>query len=140
MARFPSGITPIPGADVDDVRTRIAQMAIAMDSQPLGMSAPCMNPECASPVDVLGRGPAVLYCSTTCRARAATLRRLAQEQLELIERTLRESHHRHGVPRDELRTRAQQLRWWLARLSTRAERLDLEHEHENGEGQRGHQE
>lgn len=32
MARFPFGITPIPGADVDDVRTRIAQMAVAMDT------------------------------------------------------------------------------------------------------------
>lgn len=120
MARFPSGITPIPGADVDDVHTRVAQMTLAMDSQPLGASAPCMNPECASPVDFLGRGHVVLYCSNTCRSRAATLRRLAQDQLDLIERTLTQAHHQHGIPRDELRSRARQLRWWLARLATHA--------------------
>lgn len=139
MARFPSGITPLPGADVDDVLIRVAQMMPAMDSQPLGASAPCMNPECASPVDFLGRGPVVLYCSTTCRARAATLRRLAQDQLDLIERTLTQAQHRHGIAREELRTRARQLRWWLTRLATHVERLDLEHHHDDAEGQRGQQ-
>lgn len=117
MARYPSGITPLPGADVDDVRTRLAQMMLAMDEHPLGTSAPCLNPECAGPVDYLGTGVWPLYCSNTCRSRASTLRGLAQEQLDLIERTLAEAHYKNSIPREELRRRSRLLGWWVARLA-----------------------
>lgn len=117
MARYRSGITPLPGRDVDDPRTRAAQIAAASDAHTISATAPCMNPECGGPVDYLGHGALALYCSSTCRARASTLRALAVEQLELIERTLDETKHRADIPRDQLRARARMLRWWLARLA-----------------------
>lgn len=122
MARYPSGITPTPGRDVADARARAVQIALEADAHPISMTAPCMNPECGGPVDYLGTGAPVMYCSHTCRSRASTLRRLAEEELELVERTLEEAKHRAGIPREELRTHARMLRWWLLRLSVVNER------------------
>lgn len=122
MARFPSGIIPLPGDDVDDVRARLAQMLPEMDSHPIATSAPCMNPECTSAVDYLGTGPLTLYCSALCRNRASDLRRMIRDQLLLIETTLDQAHYRHDIPRQELRARAQLLRWWLIRLAPQDER------------------
>lgn len=122
MARYPSGITPLPGRDVDDPRARAAQIAAASDAHTISATAPCMNPECGGPVDYLGHGALALYCSHTCRSRASTLRTMATEQLELIERTLDETKHRADIPRDQLRTRARMLQWWLARLAPADER------------------
>lgn len=119
MARFPSGIASgsLPGADVDDPHVRAARLALTMDENPLGQTAPCVNPECAGPVDYLGTGALALYCSRTCRSRASTLRRSATQQLALIERTLTDTKHMHGVPRQAMRSRARTLQWWLARLA-----------------------
>lgn len=137
MPRFPSGITPLPGANVDDVRTRAVRLALAMDEQPLGASAPCMNPECDDPVDFIGTGALNLYCSTTCRSRASTLRGIALQQLATVEHTLADAHYMHGIPRDDLRRRARQLRCWLARMATADERLEaLEDHHDHAEGER----
>lgn len=122
MARFPSGITPLPSEGLDDARARAVQMSLEIGLSPVGMSAPCMNPECCGPVDFLGSGMSPLYCSNTCRSRASALRALARSQLETIERTLDETQGLHDVPREELRRRARMLQWWLARLSTREER------------------
>lgn len=122
MAHHPSGIHgPLPGDNVTDPRARLAQLLPAIDDHPIGTTAPCANPECSGPVDYLGHGRPPLYCSSSCRARAAGMRRDATQQLQLIERTLTEAHGMHGVPRDELRTRAKQLRWWLDRLGRHAE-------------------
>lgn len=122
MARYPSGITsPLPGDDVPDVHVRLAQMALAIEEQPIAATAPCANPECVQPVDFLGHGHPARYCSSTCRSRAATMRRLAAQQIDLIERTLEEGKHLHSVPRDELRARVNQLRWWLTHLPRRDE-------------------
>lgn len=118
MARFPSGIpADFPGAGVDDPKARAAQMALEMDVLPIATTAPCMNPECGGPVDYLGNGPPVRYCSKSCRNRVPELRRRATQQLEMIEQTLAETKGRHDVPRDELTERAHLLRWWLLRLS-----------------------
>lgn len=122
MARYPSGITPLPGQDVEDAKARAKQIALAIDASPVSPTAPCMNPECGGPVDYLGHGVFALYCSSTCRARASTLRALAVEQLELIERTLDETKHRADIPREQLRVRARMLRWWLVRLAPIDER------------------
>lgn len=121
MARYPSGITGnLPGDDVDDLRVRLAQMTLEMDAHPIDDTAPCMNPECVEPVDYLGRGDLILYCSSTCRARVSTMRRRATQQLELLNRTLDEARHRPDVPRDEMRARARKLRAWLRRLDPTA--------------------
>lgn len=120
MAHYPSGITPLPGADATDVRARLAQMVPAIDEHPIGATTPCANPECAGPVDYLGHGRPPLYCSATCRSRVATLRRVATEQLDLIERTLDDARSMRGVPRDRLQARANQLRWWLEHLHVHA--------------------
>lgn len=99
MARYPSGITgDLPGEDIEDPRARAAQMALEMDTTPIAATAPCMNPECCGPVDFLGNGRPVRYCSTTCRNRASQLRRRALQQLALIERTLAEAKNLPGVP------------------------------------------
>lgn len=122
MARYPSGITPMSSRGDADAPARAAQIAIGADAYPISTTAPCMNPECGGPVDYLGTGAPVLYCSHTCRSRASTLRTLATEQLELVERTLDETKHRAGIPREELRTHARKLRWWLLRLAPIDER------------------
>lgn len=122
MARYPSGITPMAGADVEDLRVRLARMQLEMDEHPISATAPCANPECTRPVDFLGEGPPPLYCSTTCRTRATTLRALIRDQVDLLERTLAESRGRHDVPRDDLRHRVRMLHWWLMRLGTREDR------------------
>lgn len=117
MARYPSGIHgPLPGEDVDDVHARITQITFAIDDHPIGDTASCANPECTQPIHYAGHGRPAFYCSPSCRARAAGMRRDATHQLELIERTLTQAHGMHGIPRDQLRTRARQLRWWLDRL------------------------
>lgn len=131
MARYPSGIIgPLPGDDVSDPEARLAQMSLEMDHSPVGTSAPCMNPECTSPVDYIGVGPPNLYCSTTCRTRASVLRQRANQQLAIIQRTLRDARGLHGFPRQELRNRARLLEWWLLRLPTMDERASsLENDH-----------
>ncbi|WP_068325051.1 hypothetical protein [Janibacter terrae] len=122
MARYPSGITPLLGEHVDDVRVRAARMALEMDAHPVGATAPCMNPECAGPVDYVGTGHLTLYCSTTCRNRTSYLRTLITDELELLEETLDETKHKQGIPRQEYLQRARMLRWWAARLTPITER------------------
>lgn len=118
MARYRSGISgDLPGEDIEDPRARAAQMALEMDAIPIATTAPCMNPECGGPVDFLGNGPLVRYCSSRCRNRASQLRRRALQQLALIERTLAEAKNLPGVPREEFHQRAQLLKWWLLRLA-----------------------
>lgn len=117
MSRYPSGISAELPEPMGDSGAWLARVLVAIDEQPLGVSAPCANPECVGPVDYLGGvGPASLYCSSTCRSRASALRHRAAQQLEVIERLLQQTRLRKGVPRDELRARARLLRWWLARL------------------------
>lgn len=117
MARYPSGISSELPEQAGDTATWLARVLVAIDEQPLGTSALCANPECGGPVDYLGAGgPSPLYCSGSCRARASALRRRAKQQLEVIEKLLDETRSKHGVPRDQLRARANILRWWLARL------------------------
>lgn len=119
MARYLSGISSELPEPTGDTAAWLARVLVAIDEQPLGTSAPCANPECAGPVDYLGAGgPSPLFCSSSCRARASALRRRAEQQLEIIERLLGETRSKHGVPRDELRARANILRWWRARLGT----------------------
>lgn len=130
MARYPSGIASALPEPSGDTAVRLAHVLVAIDEQPLGTSAPCVNPECGGPVDYLGTGVAPLYCSTSCRARASALRGRAEQQLTVIEQLLDETRYRHGVPRDDLRARANILRWWLARLGTRSDRLVDEHREE----------
>lgn len=122
MDRFPSGLGSELPEQVEDRRAWPARVLVAVDEHPIGQSAPCQNPECGRPVDYTGYGPASMYCSGTCRSRAATMRRNAQQQLDVIERLLAATKHQAGVPRENLRTRAGMLRWWLARLATREER------------------
>lgn len=62
-----------------------------------------MNPECGDPVDFVGTGALNLYCSTTCRSRASTLRGIPLQQLAAVERTLADAYYMHGIPRDDLR-------------------------------------
>lgn len=123
MARYPSGISSALPNPIGDTEVWLAHVLVAIDEQPLGTSAPCANPECSGPVDYLGTGAAPLYCSTSCRARASALRGRAEQQLMTIEQLLDETRYRHGVPRERLRARANLLRWWLARLGTRSDRL-----------------
>lgn len=121
MARYPSGIaSTLPGDEVNDPRVRLTRMLLAMDEHPIADTAPCMNPECVRPVDYLGRGDLRLYCSSTCRARVSAMRRRARQQIDLITRTLEDTKHKKGVPRDELHARTQKLRAWLARLEVPA--------------------
>lgn len=120
MARFPTGLTrplPEPGADDHDTWARL--LALALDDQPLGHSAPCLNPECTGPVDFIpNRGPGPLYCSHACRSRTADLRQRVTQQLHVIETALELAPSKtRGLNRDDLRARARHLRWWLARLS-----------------------
>lgn len=123
MPRYPSGLGADLPESTDDARVWLAQVVLAMVEQPLGASAPCMNPECAEPVDYLGGGgPAPLYCSKGCRSRASTLRHTARRQLDVVNGLLDATRYMRGVPRDDLQARANQLRWWLARLATRDER------------------
>lgn len=67
MARYPSGLGVDFPPQTDDVRTWLARVSVAMDAQPIGTSAPCMNPECAGPVDYIGNGPSPLYCCSLRR-------------------------------------------------------------------------
>lgn len=49
MARYPSGIHgALPGDDIDDPRTRLARMLLAIDEYPIADTAPCMNPSACS--------------------------------------------------------------------------------------------
>lgn len=116
MARYLTGITPLPGDDVPDPHARLARMLLAINEHPIATTAPCRNPECGGPVDYLGHGKPPLYCSSACRARTSTLRHIATDQLDLITRTLEETTGRHGIPRDQLHERVNQLRWWLTHL------------------------
>lgn len=119
MARFPTGLTgPLPEPGDDDHATWARQLALAIDDQPLGHSAPCLNPECAGPVDyVPNRGPGLLYCSHACRSRTSDLRQRLTQQLQVIDTALNLPPAKtRGLPRDDLRARARHLRWWLARL------------------------
>lgn len=121
MARYPSGISSELPEPTEDIAAWLACVLVAIDEQPLKTSAPCANPECVEPVDYLGTGAAPLYCSASCRARSSALRRRTEQQLTVIEQLLDKTHYRHGVPRDELRARANILRWWLTRLDGRLE-------------------
>ncbi len=117
MSRYHSGISAHLPERVDDPKAWLAQVQLAIDDQPIGESAPCMNPECGRPVDFTGKGgPAPLYCSGRCRARASRMRERASQQLDVLEELLEATKHHHGVPREDLRARASLLRWWLTRL------------------------
>lgn len=82
MATYPSGLTrtfPEP----DDFPTAAAwgvQLELALEEQPLGPSAACMNPECANPVDYAPCGTTLIYCSSYCRNRASDIRRRITQQ------------------------------------------------------------
>lgn len=118
--RFPSGlIRPLPSLDEaeGDIGAWLARVVLAMDQQPVGTTAPCVNPECNGPVDrVPGVKFTTLYCSSTCRNRTSALRRSCQQQLEVIDALLEVTKFKQRVPRQELRERAAMIRWWLARL------------------------
>lgn len=118
MSRYHSGISAhLPESPGGDPKAWLAQVQLAIDEQPLGQSAPCMNPECGRPVDFTGRGgPAPRYCSTTCRTKTAKMRQRATQQLDVLEGLLETTKHQRRVPREGLRARASLLRWWLARL------------------------
>lgn len=120
MATFPSGLTrPLPEPDDSASWPRVLDLAI--DDQPLGTTAACLNPECDQPVeyDVDGRGPGPFYCSHFCRSRTSDLRVRVTQQLQVIETALGVKYRStRGIPRTELRDRRRHLRWWLARLST----------------------
>lgn len=121
MARFPSGITgDLPGEDIEDPQARAAQIALEAGLRPIAETAPCMNPECGGPVDYVGTGPAVRFCSRTCRSRVVELRRRVVQQIALIERTLAEAKGRRDVPRNLLEERVRLLRWWMLRLGAEA--------------------
>lgn len=120
-ARYPTGLTgPLP--EPDDAAAWPQLLDLAIDDQPLGTMAPCLNPECDQPVTYdhdERTGP--LYCSHHCRSRASRLRILATQQLAAVEAALgSQGRYRRGVPRPELRDRARHLRWWLARLDRAA--------------------
>lgn len=118
MARYPSGLHgDLP--DIEDPRARLARMLLEMDQYPIADTAPCMNPECVEPVDYLGHGYPVYYCSGTCRSRASAMRQRARQQLDLINRTLEDLAGKKDVPRSELTARAQKLQVWLVRLEPR---------------------
>lgn len=113
-----SGLSsPLPER-VDDVDAWLARVSIALDREPLGLSAPCRNPECSRPVDTIPspQGPMPNFCRPACRDRARSMRRTGEQQLAVVEELLEETKGRHGVPRRELRERARVLRWWLQRL------------------------
>lgn len=121
MARYPSGIHgELPGDDVDDPKVRLTRMLLVIDENPIGDTAPCMNPECVQPVDYLGRGDIALFCSSTCRSRTSAIRQRARQQLDLITRTLEDLKRKKDVPREDLQVRARKLRAWLVRLEPRA--------------------
>lgn len=115
--RYPSGLGGRLPARGDDLNVWSARVALALPDQPLGSTAPCMNPECAGPVDRLTstRGPLVLYCSRYCRNRAGALRRSAEQQLAVVDDLL-STKKAKGEYRTELTQRRAMLRWWLARL------------------------
>lgn len=118
-ARYPSGLTkPLPEPDEGKAWPRLLDLAI--DEQPLGTVAACLNPECGQPVtfehDI--KGAAALYCSHYCRSRTSALRARATQQLQVIETALGPTgRYTRGLPRVELRDRARHLKWWLARLT-----------------------
>lgn len=120
MATFPTGLTrPLP--EPDDSRSWPRLLDLAIDEQPLGTTAACLNPECDQAVEyaVDGRGPGPLYCSHFCRSRTSVLRVRVAQQLQVIETALSAKYrYARGIPRTELRDRQRHLKWWLARLST----------------------
>lgn len=120
MATFPSGVTrPLPEPDESHAWPRVLDLAI--DDQPLGTTAPCLNPECDQAVeyDPDRHGPGPLYCSAFCRSRTSDLRTRVTQQLQVIETALGPKYRfKRGIPRTELRDRQRHLKWWHARLST----------------------
>ncbi len=118
-AQYPTGLTgPLPEPDNSKAWPRV--LDLALDDQPLGTVAACLNPECGKPVrfehDV--KGPAALYCSHHCRSRTSALRTRVNQQLQVIETALGpKGRYARGLPRAELRDRARHLKWWLARLT-----------------------
>jgi hypothetical protein len=129
--RYPSGLGARLPERLDDVAAWAAQVAIAMDEQPIGLCAPCQNPECTGPVDRLPttQGVGLLYCSHHCRSRASTLRLRAEQQLDALEELLAVAKGKHGIPRKDLQERIQLIRWWLDRLPTAEDRSDRRREH-----------
>lgn len=116
--RYPTGLTgTLP--EPDDTTSWPALLDLAIDDQPLGTEAACLNPECDTTVTFNheNRGRAALYCSHYCRSRTSELRKRATQQLAVIDAALGEQGRSlRGVPRAELRDRARHLKWWLARL------------------------
>lgn len=99
----------------------LTRVLLTIEEQPLGHSAPCLNPECDKPVDFTGaRG--TLYCSHYCRTRTSRIRRAASQQIEVLEELLDRPEASEVAP--ELVARVAHLRWWLARLGTRYDRMD----------------
>lgn len=120
MATYPTGLTrPLPEPDDSTSWPRLLDLAI--DEQPLGTTAACLNPECDQSVefDFDARGPGPLYCSHFCRSRTSDLRVRVTQQLQVIETALGPKYRSaRGTPRTELRDRQRHLKWWHARLST----------------------
>lgn len=118
-ARYPTGLTrPLP--EPDETTAWPQRLDLAIDEQPLGTLAACLNPECDQAVeyDHDARGSASVYCSHYCRTRTSDLRTRATQQMHVIQAALGEQgRYVHGVPRAELRDRARHLNWWLARLT-----------------------
>ena len=71
MNRYSSGLSGHLPERAGDPQAWLARVLIEIDAQPLGLSAPCQNPECGRPVDYGGTGRPPLYCSHTCRGRPA---------------------------------------------------------------------
>ena len=117
-ARYPSGLGGRLPDDQGDVRAWLAQVCVFLDTEPLGSTAPCLNPECCGPVDRLPRatGPALQYCSSYCKNRARDLRRSAEQQLDVLTRLEKATAGKQAVPRQEIHERIAALRWWLIRL------------------------
>lgn len=56
MTTYPSGVSgPLP-LPISDAAAWGTQLDLAMADQPLGQSAPCLNPECSGPVDYVPSG------------------------------------------------------------------------------------
>lgn len=114
--RYPSGVSGTLPDGFQDPRAWLAQANIAMDEAPIGATAPCGNPECCAPVDYIGRGPMLMYCSKRCASRAAELRARIEQQLDVLGRLLEALKGRHVGPKEHLVERERILRRWLSKV------------------------
>lgn len=116
--RYPSGLGgTLPTRQGRDVHTWLAATLLSDEERPVGECAPCMNPECTGPVDHVPGVRPRLYCTPSCRSRAARLRSDALQQLDVLEELLAATKATPSIDRDRLHQRAQRIRWWLTRLT-----------------------